>query len=46
MAGTASGGDFRVNIGQGQTGRAIGSGGLLQRGLRLRAPARCARASA
>ena len=38
MAGTASGGDFRVNIGQRQTGRAIGSGGVLQRGLRLERP--------
>jgi hypothetical protein len=38
VVGTASGGDFGVNIGERQTGRAIGSGGLLQRGLRLECP--------
>ena len=35
MAGTTSGGDFGVNVGGHQIGRAIGSGGLLQRRLRL-----------
>ncbi len=38
MVGAASGGDLGVNIGECQTGRAIRSGGLLQRGLRLERP--------
>jgi hypothetical protein len=37
-AGAASRSNFRVNIGQAQTGRAIGRGGLLQAGLSLECP--------
>jgi len=37
-AGAARGGDLRINIGHGQGSGAVGSGGLLKRGLGLKRP--------